>query len=897
MVSTTITVNDVKQQLQEAWYNGNVANIVDPRERFTDSPGFGWLARRFGLYTQIDYRSDGRFAPVYDNEYDLKAIRWAAWLMDAEVPVAKAAKERLTDYTISGGFDWTIQHPSKRIETLCNRIVKRFFDNCNWTELERESFKTEFVDGEFIGELVADCGDITLEPLQGDNLQEPANTRELEDWKGIDFPCSWSFGVLTKENRTRPLAYHIVRNAEGSDWGLKDECEMVHWKRNAPIAAKRGYSDHYATHKVLRHGEKIIERTAVGSAIQASIAYILENAPGVSNSQAAALAARRPNVVTNVDSLGQQVKSERIDAGQIIRISSGQKYYSGLLGSNASNIYIEVMDACFRIAGTPYAFPEHFLTGYAGNNNLASSLTAQDPFIQGRMADQQIRAERVEKLIRKIILFALKNSGIGIDVKEVMIGLSIVAQPPRVITQQDNSELTTALVAQLEAKLIDRKSAINMLGYDPETIEEGLRNEAEQGGGPEGEQGQPGQQPPGTMLNVGRRQYKNAKKAMSEVLAELEDGSIDANRARVMLGEIGYSKAAIDQLIPSDEPTDESGAPAGQEGEKVADLGEQMTKVLSSLSGSRALHNLLSPVGKQRLREQIVALGGGDHFHLLEVKDGDGDGLVDDGKPTERAATKAEKAAGKKGKQAEPNADPIADAGSKVAAKFKHAGPYKSDGEFVRKKNLSLDEAQDAINARAADFVSKLKESGASVGGGKVTALNTGEPNPRHEAEIAKATDFLKSVVGPNVKADIKWQMGTGMREEYSPATGTIKMTGLQPIHSAFIHEAAHHIERTNPEVAAGVKAFLAERTKQFKSKPVKMQSFNRGYSPKEVGNDAGFAKAMGSPERGAYTGMVYPDGATEVLSMGLQRLHSNPAKFFKDDPQYAAFVIKVLNQ
>jgi hypothetical protein len=306
------------------------------------------------------------------------------------------------------------------------------------------------------------------------------------------------------------------------------------------------------------------------------------------------------------------------------------------------------------------------------------------------------------------------------------------------------------------------------------------------------------------------------------------------------------------------------------------------------------------------LDELVAALTNGigeDDTELTEAKDGDGDGLVFDGSPNERPATEAEKSAGKKrtgkktAKSSDQPASPIAELGAEVAAKFKHKGPYKADGEFVRKRNLNLDQAQDAINARAADFVSKLREGGANVGGGKVTALNTGTPNPRHEAEVGKATAFLESVVGPNVNADLKWQMGPGMREEYSPATGTIKMTGMQPLHSAFIHEAAHHIERTNPKVAADVKAFLEQRTKQFKSKQVKMQSFNRGYSPQETGNDAGFSKAMGSPERGAYTGMVYPDGATEVLSMGLQRLHSNPAKFFKDDPEYAGFVIKVLNQ
>jgi hypothetical protein len=44
------------------------------------------------------------------------------------------------------------------------------------------------------------------------------------------------------------------------------------------------------------------------------------------------------------------------------------------------------------------------------------------------------------------------------------------------------------------------------------------------------------------------------------------------------------------------------------------------------------------------------------------------------------------------------------------------------------------------------------------------------------------------------------------------------------------------------------------------------------------------------------YTGKVYPD-ATEILTMGIERLDRNPAEFYQSDPEFFEFVIKTLQQ
>ena len=133
-----LSLDTLDQELLEAWQS----DPVDMRDAYTDSQGFGWLSHKLGYYSSLHDREDGRYAPIYDNEFDLKAIRMAAWLMDAEVPIAKAMKNRLVDYTIASGFDWDIKHESKQVEEYLEVGVKRFFDNCNWSlRLSRSSVR------------------------------------------------------------------------------------------------------------------------------------------------------------------------------------------------------------------------------------------------------------------------------------------------------------------------------------------------------------------------------------------------------------------------------------------------------------------------------------------------------------------------------------------------------------------------------------------------------------------------------------------------------------------------------------------------------------------------------------------------------------------------------------
>jgi hypothetical protein len=43
------------------------------------------------------------------------------------------------------------------------------------------------------------------------------------------------------------------------------------------------------------------------------------------------------------------------------------------------------------------------------------------------------------------------------------------------------------------------------------------------------------------------------------------------------------------------------------------------------------------------------------------------------------------------------------------------------------------------------------------------------------------------------------------------------------------------------------------------------------------------------------YCGKYYKDGATEIISMGLEKMYKDPIAFLDKDPEYFEFIVKVM--
>jgi predicted ABC-type ATPase len=711
------------QSLIESW-----GDVIDVTEFMTDTPGF-FQANSLGVYTQIYDRADGRYRPVYTNESDLKIIRAMSWLLVERVPMAQAWINRLLDYTIGTGFDWTIKAEDKRLEKAIQAYVRETLDNSKWSsELERESYAREVGEGECILEHVYENGQCLAIACEADELTEPESKGELEDWIGVDFVPSWTFGVLTRESRPQnPIGYHFCRNQTGSDWDYLTADKVSHWKRNVRARAKRGFSDFYKPHLYLLRADRVLTNTAEGAATQAAIAYIVEHKDGTQR-QADNIVKKFAMPTGRVDPLtGIMERKRKMKPGTRLDVPEGQTYKAGLLGANNSGIYIEVMEAALRLGGSVHAFVEGMLTGSYSNNNFASALVAEGPFMQGRLAEQSQRKERMREMILKMIRLGAGKRRFAAGGYEswdsIRDAITVEVIPSRIVPM-DPLKTAQALAIQKQNGWVSDKTCINELGRDIDTETAnglkvgGAENQAGVAGQNAGPQGanlgnvSKDSEPESSLwLGLSRQQWQRNRKAVSDVLTDFANGKTRRSVAVALLRAIGMpeqgiqtilrdaSDGRVDSLPPEqmeslteaerktlNKPFRTSGGPKkfsvyvkNQKGNVVkVNFGDPKMRIKrddpGSRRGFRARHNCQDPGPKWKARywscrmwskpsvtkilKESLETGeigwDGRTFvreswlyrqnpRLLEVRDGDGDGKINDGKPSEAPAEKKNK--------------------------------------------------------------------------------------------------------------------------------------------------------------------------------------------------------------------------------------------------------------
>lgn len=115
---------------------------------------------------------------------------------------------------------------------------------------------------------------------------------------------------------------------------------------------------------------------------------------------------------------------------------------------------------------------------------------------------------------------------------------------------------------------------------------------------------------------------------------------------------------------------------------------------------------------------------------------------------------------------------------------------------------------------------------------------------------------------------------------------GTIKVDRYEE-KATTCHELGHHLEYSDPLIRRKAMEFLATRTAGEQTKRF-YDIIHKGYAKDEVGKPDKFMNA--------YTGKIYTDGATEVISMGFTHMTSELSMWVKLDPGHFDFMYAILN-
>lgn len=176
---------------------------------------------------------------------------------------------------------------------------------------------------------------------------------------------------------------------------------------------------------------------------------------------------------------------------------------------------------------------------------------------------------------------------------------------------------------------------------------------------------------------------------------------------------------------------------------------------------------------------------------------------------------------------------------------------------------------------------------------------------------VGEAVDFLQSIVANDKPISARFIKARGRAETHVSIVGSIMISLPDARPEAVIHEVAHAIEKRKPGVLKAAKKFLEKRCGD--EQPVDLTTLPGGQEMVgEYGRKDHFDRAFDGVSA-YYVGKTYMDGsnipyagyfvdsarsvagavdATEVVSMGLEKLYTDPIGFARADPEYVQFLI-----
>lgn len=589
-------------------------------------------------------------------------------------------------------------------------FVSRFLDeNCFYgggdggEPLGAEMFWRCHRDGEAINLLATNnnAKNIKWRILDPRQLAEPmGETRHLVPEH--DFSTNLSWGIHSADHDCQERLGYCISWDYG-DWYYYQSDYVCHFKNNVDSNVARGLTDYYPIQEWLNLHPRLMRATGEGAREQASIAYVVEHAMAAA-ATVITLQTQQGNVEMQVPNGGGGTQSYwqgQRPPGSALHVGKNQQYKPGPLGAERGQSFIDVSQALLRLIGSRFMLSEGQISGNDANNNFASSITAGSRFwsfakyLQGNLGhrylaviwkalalayqhgqfpefgsweefcyfieivptapkiESQTKAEEEQMLSQRytngIITKDEYRSAIGLDPD--LSGAEEKSAPPL-------AESAMAYVMQLYDKVASGQMqpmdavqiSMSTLGLEEERAKAIFGNIKPQ---PQGMPGQPGMPGPGgqpgmpgdpsgapqpqgqesggshAWMNQSRMQFIRNNRAITDIITGLQQGESPV-LAEAKLAMLGFApdkaKAIIADITGDGKLDDESLLMAGE------DIAREGADAVENGNPKQPFPKRgAKPVGESE-------------------KDGDGDGMINDGTPEEAPAGGAAGAVPTKGK-------------------------------------------------------------------------------------------------------------------------------------------------------------------------------------------------------------------------------------------------------
>lgn len=164
---------------------------------------------------------------------------------------------------------------------------------------------------------------------------------------------------------------------------------------------------------------------------------------------------------------------------------------------------------------------------------------------------------------------------------------------------------------------------------------------------------------------------------------------------------------------------------------------------------------------------------------------------------------------------------------------------------------------------------------------------------PQDKAIRRGVKEFEKLVDIPTLRTDVSVSVDqdvTSQRSYYNRKSGIVTLSRQQIKNGTIVHEMGHWLQYNDLELSKEVREFYLKRTSGEKLVPLNDVVKNASYKPTELTKVDKWIHP--------YIGKIgsSPD-SSEVLSMGLEMMHGNPAYLAKKDPEMFDFIYKVVRR
>lgn len=447
-----------KEDVGDFWLN----SYVDLLDRYREGLSFAYPI------TQPTDRRWGNNFPFWANEQQLGMLRAQARLIWTLNPNARGLITGLCSYTIGKGFEYQAvakDEGTRSVAEKCQAVIDDFSDAAGWPQLEQELFERSRRDGEAFIRMFRKAGKPlavrVVEPEQV--FMKPGGT--LDDW---------SYGLKNAPGDvTDILAYYVSYAAPGG----KDQKaapigeevpaeDVVHIKVNVDRNIKRGMPDlSFDTLELLTLAAKLRRNIGAGAAAQAAIAAVRQHSTATID-QVQAFQQDAVDFTFPIGG-GRDVAVQRMVPGTFLDIPSGMEYVPPPGAAN-TEAYIAAMQCLLRNAGNLYNAPEWLSSGDSSNNNYASSLVAESPFVKFCERLQGFMSKPYRQVIENVLDHAATDSTTGVPVEwRQAVELNVVC--PSVQSRDPVNEATVDQIYNaMGVKSCQTIAHENNLDYDKE---------------------------------------------------------------------------------------------------------------------------------------------------------------------------------------------------------------------------------------------------------------------------------------------------------------------------------------------------------------------------------------------------------------------------------------------